>query len=209
MRGARKWRSLPAWLPLLVPGAAAAQGPLAMAEAAAALPGEIAGWRRGAVTDFARQPGGAGRGAAVEYRPVVGGPGVATVYLYDRGLAGLSEDAASDQVASEIRTAVGEVEAVGPARRFQVAGRGTLLEIAGAGGRPGLRCAPLLLAFEGGNRADSYVCLGMVSGHFLKLRMTLPASAEAVSNQTVTGFGGALLASLQPPPPPVPARRSR
>lgn len=194
---------------LLLAGPAAAQGPVPMAEQAAALPAELAGWRRGAVTDFARQPGGAGLGAAVEYRPVVGGAGVATVYLYDRGLAGLPEGVASDQVAGEIRAAVGEIEAVGPLRRFTVAGRGAVTDIPGTGGRPGLRCEPLLLAFEGGNRADSYVCLGVLGGHFLKLRMTLPASAEAVSSQTVAGFAGALLASLQPLPPPVAARRSK
>lgn len=197
---------------LLLAGPAAAQGPkgpVPMADLAAALPVEVAGWRRGAVTDFARQPGGAGLGAAVEYRPVIGGAGVATVYLYDRGTAALPEGVASEQVAGEIRTAVGEVEAVGPMRRFQVAGRGTETDIPGAGGRPGLRCEPLLLAFEGGNRADSYVCLGVVEGHFLKLRMTLPASAEALSGKVVTAFGEALLASVQPPPPPVAVRRSK
>ena len=125
---------------LLLAGPAAAQGPkgpVPMADMAAALPVELAGWRRGAVADFAQQPGGAGLGAAVEYRPVIGGAGVATVYLYDRGMAGLPEGVASDQVAGEIRAAVGEVEAVGPLRRFQVAGRGTLgSDIPGTGGRP-------------------------------------------------------------------------
>ncbi|WP_431269867.1 hypothetical protein [Dankookia sp. P2] len=195
---------------LVLAGPASAQapgGPLPMAELAAALPAELAGWRRGAVTDFAQRPGAAGLGAAVEYRPVAGGPGVATVYLYDRGMAGLPEGVASEQVAGEIRAAVGEVEAVGPLRRFQVAGRGTLTDIPGRGGRPGLRCEPLLLAFEGGNRADSHVCLGVVAGHFLKLRMTLPASAEAQSANMVASFAEALLASVQPPPP-LPARRA-
>jgi hypothetical protein len=197
---------------LLLAGPAAAQGPkgpVPMADLAAALPAELAGWRRGAVTDFAQRPGGAALGAAVEYRPVIGGPGVATVYLYDRGMAGLPEGVASDQVAGEIRTAVGEIEAVGPLRRFQVAGRGKLTDIPGTGGRPGLRCEPLLLAFEGGNRADSYVCLGVVAGHFLKLRMTLPASAEELSGKVVTAFGEALLASVQPPPPVAAKRAGR
>ena len=199
---------------LLLAGPAAAQGlkgPVPMADAAAALPAEIAGWRRGAVTDFAQRPGGAGLGAAVEYRPVIGGPGVATVYLYDRGLAGLPDGVASGQLAGELRAAVGEVEAIGPTRRFQVAGRGAETDIPGAGGRPGLRCEPLLLAFDGGNRADSYVCLGVVTGRFLKLRMTLPASAEALSAKALAAFGEALLASVQPPPPvpaPVPPRRA-
>ena len=200
---------VPVLMPVLV-GPTAAQGlkgPPSMADAAAALPAELAGWRRGAVTDFAQSPGGADLGASVEYRPIIGGPGVATVYLYDRGRTGLPEGVASAEVAGEIRAAVGEVEAVGPLRRFQVAGRGAETDIPGHGGRPGLRCEPLLLAFEGGNRADSYVCVGVVGGHFLKLRMTLPASAEALSGKVVMAFGEALLAMVQPMPPP-PARRA-
>ena len=197
---------------LLLAGPVAAQGvkgPASMVDAAAALPLELAGWQRGTVTDFAQRPGGAGLGAAVEYRPRPGGSGVATVYLYDRGQTGLPEGVASDAVAGEIRAAVAEVEAVGPMRRFQVAGRGAETEIRGAGGRPGLRCQPLVLAFEGGNRADSVVCLGVVTGHFLKLRMTLPATAEQLSGKVVAAFGEALLATVQPPPPVAAKRAGR
>src|SRR4051812_7695361 len=93
---ARMRRMMLAVLPLMavLAGPAAAdgmKGPPSMADAAAALPAELAGWRRGAVTDFAQSPGGADLGAAVEYRPIIGGPGVATVYLYDRGRTGLPE----------------------------------------------------------------------------------------------------------------------
>ena len=197
---------------LLLAGPVAAQGPkgpASMGDAAAALPAELAGWRRGAVTDFAQRAGDAGLGAAVEYRPQIGGAGVATVYLYDRGRTGLPEGAASADVAGEIRAAVAEMEAVGPLRRFQIAGRGAETEIRGTGNRDGLRCQPLVLAFEGGNRADSVVCLGVVTGHFLKLRMTLPATAEELSGKVVTAFGEALLASVQPPPPVAGKRTGR
>ena len=198
---------------LALAGPAAAQGmkgPPPVAATVSALPADVAGWRRGAVTDFEQRPGGAGLGAAVEYRPAVGGPGVATIYLYDRGQTGLKDGVASPEVEGEIRGAVGEVEAVGPMRRFQVAARGPETDIAGLGGAPGLRCQPLLLAFEGGNRADSFVCVGVVEGHFLKLRMTFPASAENLSGKAVAAFGGALLAAVQPePPPPPPAAKGR
>ena len=197
---------------LLLAGPAAGQGPKGpppAADAAAALPAELAGWRRVAVTDFTQRPGGAGLGAAVEYRPMVGGPGVATVYLYDRGITGPAEGAAAPDLAGELRTAVGEVEAVGSLRRFHVAGRGLETEIPGAGGRPGLRCTPLLLAYEGGNRSDSFVCLGVVGGHFLKLRMSLPASGEDLSGKAVMAFGGALLDAVQPPLPVAPKRAGR
>ncbi|TCZ56607.1 hypothetical protein [Roseicella aquatilis] len=196
-------------LPAVPAAAQDLKGPLPMAGLLNALPAELAGWRRGAVTDFEGKPGGTGLGAAVEYRPAVGGPGVATIYFYDRGETGLPPGTVAPAVAGEIRRAVGEVEAVGPLRRFAVAARGPEADIAGADGRPALRCQPLVLAFEGGNRADSHVCLGVEGGHFVKLRMTLPASAESLSAKAVEAFGQALLAAVQPPPPPAPPARAR
>ncbi|MDO9711017.1 hypothetical protein [Paracraurococcus lichenis] len=196
---------------LLLAGPAAGQGlkgPAPVESRLGGLPADLAGWRRGAVTDFESRPGGAGLGAGAEFRPAVGGPGVATVYLYDRGMTGLREGIGSPEVEGEIRTAVGEIEAVGQLRRYRVAGRGAPLDIAGPGGRPGLRCQPLVLAFEGGNRADSTVCVGVVQGRFLKLRMTLPATAEDVSAKVLAGFGQAVLAELQPAPPAPVARRA-
>ncbi|MBK1657300.1 hypothetical protein [Paracraurococcus ruber] len=197
---------------LLLAGPAAGQGvkgPATADAVAGGLPADLAGWRRGAVTDFTQRPGGAGLGAAVEYRPAPGGPGIATVYLYDRGRTDLRDGAASPEVEAELRGAVGEVEAVAPLRRYRVAERGTPVDLRGAGGREGLRCQPLVLAFEGGTLADSTVCLGVVAGRFVKLRMTLPAAAEDFSAKAVAAFGQAVLAELQPPAPPPPAAPSR
>ena len=207
----RRW----AWAMLVLAGPAAAQGPKgpppAAVEGLAALPAELAGWRRSAQTDFEQRPGGIGLGASVEYRPAAGGPGVATVYLYDRGRADLTDGAAGPDVAAEIRAAVAEVESLGPLRRYVVAARPAETDIRGAGGRPGLHCLPLVLALEGGRQADSFVCLGIAGGKFVKLRMTLAASAEEISTNALTGFGEALLAAVQPPvpaPPPTPGKRS-
>ncbi|MFC7538686.1 hypothetical protein ACFQU2_03465 [Siccirubricoccus deserti] len=79
--------------PRATPAPAAAPHPVSPAAAVAMLPETIAGWRRGAVTDFSPRPGGAGLGAAVEYRPEAGGAGVATVYVYDRGRTRLRDGA--------------------------------------------------------------------------------------------------------------------
>lgn len=142
----------------------------------AALPEVLAGWRRGQVTDFEARPNGAGLGAAAEYRPEAGGPGVATLYRYDRGL---SEAAALASMPAELDQAVREVEMLGPQRRYRVEGR------APAAPLPPLRCEYLVLAFEGGARAESFICLGVVRGGYLKLRLTLPPAAPGVAEQTV------------------------
>ncbi|RAI58990.1 hypothetical protein [Roseicella frigidaeris] len=179
-------------------GGLAVQAPAmgqSLAEAAAALPAEIAGWQRGAVLDFDARFAGAGLGAAIEYRPLAGGAGVATVYLYDRGRG--------DPPVDEIRQAVDEVAALGPIRHFALAGRGRESLVAGPEGGPGLRCEALLLAFETGQRADSYVCLGRVGEHRLKLRMTLPAAAPGWSDGMLASFGRTLLAATRTAAPPV------
>jgi hypothetical protein len=179
------------------------KGPAPAVDAVAGLPAELAGWTRGPVTEFEARPGGTGLGAAIEYRPAVGG-GVATVYRYDRGETAMHDGTAAPEVAREIRTAVGEVEAVGPTRRFTVAERRPETEVAGQSGRPALRCQPLVLAFAGGQRADSFVCVGVVGSRFLKLRMTLPAATEDFSMKATAAFAQALLAVVQPAPPPAP-----
>jgi len=187
----------------LLAGPAAAQGlkgPPPAADVAGMLPAELGAWRRGTVTEFESRPGGTGLGAAVEYRPSTGGAGVATVYLYDHGRTDLRDGIEAPVLEAELRGAVAEVEAIGPLRRYQVTERPAPFDVAAEGRRPGLRCQPLVLTFQGGTLADSYACLGVVGGRFLKLRMTLPASAEELSAKAVTAFGGLLLATVQPPP---------
>lgn len=158
----------------------------------AALPEAAAGWRRGEVTDFEARPNGAGLGAAAEYRPVAGGPGVATVYRYDRGL---EPAAAAASVEAELSQAVREVEILGPQRRYRVDGRLPAEPVPGPDGRPALRCEALGLAFEGGNRAEGFVCLGVVRGRFLKLRMTLPPGPPEAAAQMVQALGQAVVAA--------------
>ena len=177
----------------------AAPGPV---EAIAALPGELAGWRRGTITDFETRPGGAGLGAAAEYRPAAGGPGVATLYIYDRGQndgaeAALPEGVSSPQVEAELTQAVREVEMLAAQRRYRLEGRLPAEPVPGPDGRPALRCESLALAFEGGNRADGFVCVGVVRGRFLKLRMTLPPGPAEAERQAVQALGREAVAAAR------------
>jgi hypothetical protein len=157
--------------------------------AVAILPESIAGWHRGAVTDFSQRPGGAGLGASVEYRPEAGGAGVATLYLYDRGRTGLRDGADSPEVAEEIDTALREIDTLGPIRRYRTEER---RQVAGP---LGLRCEAMALVFESGTRADSLVCIGVVRARFLKLRLTLPAMDTAAAERIATELGAVAVAA--------------
>ncbi|MCO6418629.1 hypothetical protein JYK14_21080 [Siccirubricoccus sp. KC 17139] len=164
--------------------------PLAPAAALAGLPEQLAGWQRGTVTDFEARSGGAGLGAGVEYRPGPAQPGVATIYLYDRGRHGLLPDPAGPDIGAEMATALQEVDSLAGIRRYQVAERHPIPAPAG------LRCETQTLVFEGGIRAESPVCLGVVRDRFLKLRLTLPASQPGAAEALAGQFADAALAGL-------------
>ncbi|MCW8086976.1 hypothetical protein [Sabulicella glaciei] len=150
---------LPA-LMLLAAVPAFAQAP---AELASRLPAEAAGWSRRGVTDLETRPGGAGLGAAAEYRPA-SGPGVATIYLYRRGTT----------VEAELAQAQEDIRSLGAMRQYTVGAPrewGSLLT--------GSRCVVAEQRFTGGQAADTYACVGQSAGWTVKLRVTLPAGAEA------------------------------
>ncbi|MFL1464239.1 hypothetical protein ACI6QG_18660 [Roseococcus sp. DSY-14] len=152
-------RPLPLLLSFLLATPALAQAP---AELAQRLPAEAAGWERRDVTDFESRPGGAGLGAAVEYRPP-GAPGVATVFLY-RARGGPE---------AELARAQEEIRALAPMRQYTVGAARAVPPP-----RPGWRCAVLEQAYAGGQRADSHVCVGAQRGWTMKLRVSVPAGAE-------------------------------
>ena len=152
-------RPLP-FLALFLATPALAQAP---AELAQRLPAEVAGWQRGDVTDFESRPGGAGLGAAVEYRPP-GAPGVATVFIF-RG-RGTAEE--------ELRRAQEEIRALAPMRQYTVGAPRALPPP-----RPGWRCAVLEQSYAGGQRADGHACVGEQRGWMTKLRVTVPAGEDA------------------------------
>ncbi len=169
----------------------------AAATLAAVLPMQAAGFSRGGLTDFESRPGGQGLGAAADYRPSDGSGGVATVYRYSRGLAGLPEGTASPAVEHELQSALAEIRAVAPLRRYGLAGLAEAPPIPAPDGQPALRCLAMLLAYEGGTRtADSFVCVGVLQGHFLKLRLTLPTEHQGDGQPRLLALGRALVAAL-------------
>jgi hypothetical protein len=184
-------------LALLIALPAAAQAPKAPPtplQRIAGLPAEASGWRRVDVTDFEARPNGAGLGAAAEYRPSLGGPGVATLYLYDRGIEG---GASAESLAAEFTQAVREIEMLGPMRRYRIEARLPGPVVTLPSGAEAMRCEELILAFDGGTRSDSYLCLGLSRRAFLKFRMSLPAGVPAVEAQQLQMLGGELAAAIQ------------
>jgi hypothetical protein len=163
----------------------------------ASMPMEAAGLNRAGIVDFSQEPGGAGLGAAVEYRPPQG-PGVATIYRYDRGHPGMSDGAMGPAVEQEMQSALADIRALAPVRRYSVAQIGEAPPVTGPEGQPALRCLMLQLAYEGGRQVDSYLCLGVVRGSFLKLRITLPSGPEPGANQQrALEFGRVITAAAE------------
>jgi hypothetical protein len=175
----------------------AAQAATPVAHLAAVLPMQAAGFTRGGLTDFETRPGGQGLGAAAEYRPTEGGSGVATLYQYTRGIAALPEGTTSHLVEQEIQSALTEIRSVAPQRRYGLTNLAEAPPIPGPNGTPALRCMGMLLVYEGGSRAaDSFVCVGVLRGRFLKLRLTLPTERQGETQPRLLALGQALVAAL-------------
>ncbi|HYZ32274.1 MAG TPA: hypothetical protein VE684_08335 [Crenalkalicoccus sp.] len=186
---------------ILAAATAAALPTPAPASLAEALPREAAGFVRGSATDFATRPGGeAGLGIGVEYRPVTGAAGVATVYLYDRRRADLPPGAESPAVRAELDTAQREIETLGPDRGYRIAARWAIAPLVGLDGVPALSCLRMVLAYISGLQADSFACVGVVQGRFVKLRMTLPAAQDGSAEQQLREFGVAVVTAAERAP---------
>jgi hypothetical protein len=182
----------PALLLALLALPAAAQPVRQAVWLAATMPAEAAGLARGPIADFESRPGGAGLGAALEYRPAQGS-GVATVYAYDRGRPGLGPT----EVAAEIEAALGEIRALALARRYEVAQVSELPAVPGPDGAPALRCLGVVLLYEGVRPADSFLCIGVEAGRLLKLRMTLPQGGGEAGQAQLQALGRAVVAAAR------------
>lgn len=132
--------------------------------AAARLPEDMAGFRRGDITWHERSH--PGLGVAVDYA----GPAraaVATVSLYDRGGR---VDAAS--LEAEFNTALGEVMGAAGARTRQLMTERERRAVAIPDGEP-LQCARLAGTY-GRQEMTTLVCIGPAGGRFLKVQVTSP-----------------------------------
>lgn len=175
-------------------GAATPAGPVQILEA---LPQELGGFARiGQITDFESRPGGAGLGAAVEFREPASGS-IGTVYVYARGRKDLAEGAGNPAVEQELVTAGQEIEQAGRTRNYTVAGRSRAADLPGGGKPPALRCDAYVIAFAGGSTTDSYACAGVRNGRFLKLRVSVPRRPGGAPEALLARFGNAVLAALR------------
>lgn len=142
----------------------------ALEAAAERLPAAVAGFTRGDASWHEReQPG---MGVAVEYA----GPAraaVATVALYDRGEAVVSEASSAARVQAEFGQAIADVMALAGSRTSQRISEGERSELEVPGGAP-LSCARLDGTY-GRQEVRTLVCLGVAAGRFLKVQVTSPA----------------------------------
>ncbi len=143
----------------------------------ARLPDDLAGFRRGPVTDFeARNPG---YGHGVEYT-AANRAAVANVALYDRGRAGVPSDPSDPALRAELDRAVRDATAQ-PARSTGRALAETGRRILPAPGGPGLACADLTGNF-GRTPIDRLVCVGGAQGRFIQVLVTMPDRRPALAD---------------------------
>lgn len=148
-----------------------------LATQTARLPPDLAGFRRGPVTDFEATSPGYGHG--VEYT-AGGRSAVASVALYDRGLARVPTDPADPAMLAELETAVREATALPPRTTGRALAEQRRRTIAAPGG-PGLACADLAGNF-GRTPIERLVCVGGASGRFVKVQVTMPDRRPPVAD---------------------------
>ncbi|WP_431283765.1 hypothetical protein ACQW02_02835 [Humitalea sp. 24SJ18S-53] len=161
-------------------GAGRATGPRPTLEAQVdRLPSDLAGFRRGPVTDFEARAPGYGRG--VEYTSG-GRAAVASVALYDRGLATVPADPADPAMLAELETAVREATALPPRTTGRALAEQRRMTVPAPGG-PGLACADLAGNF-GRTPIERLVCIGAAAGRYVKIQVTMPDRRPPVADAT-------------------------
>jgi hypothetical protein len=173
---------------------AALAGPVQILEA---LPQELGGFARiGQINDFETRPGGAGLGAALEFREPASGA-IGTVYVFARGRKDLTDGTGNPAVEQELVTAGQEIERAAQTRNYTVSQRTRGADLPGGFPPPALRCDTYVLAFQSGNTNDSYACVGVLRGRFLKLRVSVPRRPGSEPAALLTRFGNAVLAAMR------------
>lgn len=189
-----------AQVPAPAPSPSQAQGRAPMA-IVTGLPNELMGFRRdGEPVDYeSRTPG---LGASVNYRRV-GGAGLVTVYVYD-GYAPprrLTEGARSEEVAAHMRSAGNDIVQAAQQRGTKLTGPVDSAPVPGRGGQPAMRCARYGMLYDNGETAESHLCVGVLQGRLLKLRVTQPPVPQT-RDAEVAAFGAAVVAALMGGPVP-------
>lgn len=207
MKAARLAQGLTLGAMALLAACAAPQSPEEQAQAAlrarppltevlARLPMEVAGFERGATTNFEdRQPG---YGSAVEYAtPARNGlpprAAVASVLVYDLGQQALPDQAAAETVTPVLDEAVREATVLPPGRTLAETTRRSL-PLADGGS---MTCADLSGSF-GRTAVEQQVCAGTAAGRFLRVHVTMPRRNSGVAD--ADDFTRAIAAALRAAP---------
>lgn len=165
--------------------AEAARRAVPVAELAARLPAEAAGFRRGATTDLT-QGGEVGRETA--YRTMGRTAAGATVQLVRLSGGPVPEGAEGPAVDAAFEALLQEATRPLPQRRLQHDARFTL--------GSGLRCAETHGVY-GRERVQGLLCAGGLGGGVLRLRVTMPQHDPAPAD--ARAFAGSILAALRVP----------
>ncbi|MDN3563371.1 hypothetical protein QWZ14_03155 [Paeniroseomonas aquatica] len=167
------------------PTATAARRAVPVAELAARLPAEAAGFRRGATIALA-QAGEEGRETA--YRTLGRTAAGATVTLARLPGAAVPEGAEGPAVEAAFAALVQEATRPLPQQRLQDGPRFTL--------DGGLRCTETEGAY-GRERVEGLLCAGGLGGGLLRLRVTMPQQDPAPAD--ARAFASSILAALRVP----------
>lgn len=156
-------------------------GPPGLDTIAARMPGEIAGFVRGDVT---QRPGTV---LAIDYA-TASRSAVGTVLVYGTGGRAAPSDPDAAEIDREVTTAVGEVTEVPHGRTGRRLAERERLTVAD----PGLRCAVLDGSF-GRAPVRRHICVGGASGRFVKVQVTT-GTARGPGVDAIAFAAGALRA---------------
>ncbi|WP_376092516.1 hypothetical protein ACE7GA_23785 [Roseomonas sp. CCTCC AB2023176] len=187
--------------PATTPPAAAPPAARSPAAEVGALPPQIAGLRRQEpVTDYEARPNGRGLGASINYESPTGTPYV-TIYLYNRNRSDLTTPGVGPAADAELATSRREIENASENRGYRIGSVTRLPDIPGPGGAAAFRCDAYTFEYaEEQTTADSFACVGVAQGRFVKVRLSHRARANTVAARPLpmdvmrsiaelTGFG--------------------
>ncbi len=153
-------------------------------------PAEIGGARRISVRDYESSSSGLGYSAGYQH-----GAATSTVYIYDDRLPSIPDDLKSAVVRDQLEKAKADIQRI-PRRLIKEKNAFTIND---ASKRERFNCQGYALAAEPGPEAfDTFVCLGVFNGKFLKVRTTIPQTANTESE--IRRFLGLWIDRLWNPP---------
>lgn len=146
-------------------------GPAAAREPAFAFPEVVAGFSRGARTDY--EPRAPGFGYSVTYAK---GAMKADVYIYDGSVAGIPDGAGSEAVAGQVTLASREIRTAVERGFYRSSTDKGAVQIGQATGT-GPACRAFTIDHPAIGSVESLLCVTGLRGRFVKFRLSGPASS--------------------------------